>query len=116
MFDDADILGCYRRSESIVRQQALTLSNSKLSLTMARRLAANLNAELNAPDDETFLRVAYETILCVEPTEKELAACRAALDETKTLLEQRNHPQPDVRARENLVHALLNHNDFITIR
>jgi hypothetical protein len=116
MFDDADILGCYRRSESIVPQQALTLSNSKLSLTMARRLAANLNAELGAADEDAFLRVAYETILCVEPTEEELAACSAALDETKTLLEQRNHPQPDVRARENLVHALLNHNDFITIR
>jgi hypothetical protein len=25
-------------------------------------------------------------------------------------------PEPDVRARENLIHALLNHNDFVTVR
>jgi hypothetical protein len=116
MFDAADILGCYRRSESIVPQQALTLSNSKLSLTMARRLAANLHAELGDTDDEIFLRAAWETILCVEPTSADIAACRAALEETRKLLETRNHPQPALRARENLVHALLNHNDFVTVR
>ena len=68
-----------------------------------------------APDDD-FIRAAYETILCVAPTEGELSACRSALEETQTLLQQRNHPQAATRARENLVHALLNHNDFITIR
>jgi hypothetical protein len=116
MFDAADILGCYRRSESIVPQQALTLSNSKLSLTMARRLTANLQAELGDASDETFIRAAYETILCVEPTSAEIAACGEALHHTRKLLEQRNHPRPAPRARENLVHALLNHNNFITIR
>jgi hypothetical protein len=117
MFDAADILACYRRSESIVPQQALTLANSKLSLTMARRLAANLQTELGDATDDAFIRAAYEAILCVEPTPEESAACREALDRTRTLLEQRHHSQPaDSRARENLVHALLNHNDFITIR
>jgi len=45
-----------------------------------------------------------------------MAACREALEQTKTLLVRRKFPQPSLRARENLVHALLNHNDFITIR
>src|SRR5262249_3545298 len=31
-FDDAGVLECYRRTESIVPQQALTLTNSKFSL------------------------------------------------------------------------------------
>jgi hypothetical protein len=116
MFDNADILACYRRSESIVPQQALTLANSKLSLTMARRLAARLESELGNADDEAFLRAALETILCVEPSAEELAACRDALDTTRSLLVERGHDQSALRARENLVHALLNHNDFITIR
>jgi hypothetical protein len=116
MFDAADILGCYRRSESIVPQQALTLANSKLSLAMARRLAAKLQTELGDADDETFIRAAYETILCVEPTTAEYAACRDALEQMKTLLASWNHPEAKARARENLVHALVNHNDFITIR
>ena len=38
-FDDAGVLECYRRTESIVPQQALTLANSKFSLTMADAIA-----------------------------------------------------------------------------
>jgi hypothetical protein len=86
MFDAADILGCYRRSESIVPQQALTLANSKLSLTMARRVAAKLQSELAESSDEAFLRAAYETILCVEPTDEESAVCLEALHEMQALL------------------------------
>ncbi len=42
MFDDADILSCYRRQESIVPQQALALANSRLSLTMAELISAQI--------------------------------------------------------------------------
>src|SRR6202035_6061022 len=34
VFDDASVRECYRRSESIVPQQALALANSKLTLSM----------------------------------------------------------------------------------
>ncbi len=37
MFDDADVVLCYRGRESIVPQQALALANSKLALTISRR-------------------------------------------------------------------------------
>ena len=42
MFDDADHLQCYRRSESIVPQQALALANSELSLKMAEEIAERI--------------------------------------------------------------------------
>src|SRR6185436_412574 len=38
-FDDAAVLECYRRTESIVPQQALTLANSKFALAMADAVA-----------------------------------------------------------------------------
>src|SRR5262249_26374347 len=41
-FDDAAVLECYRRTESIVPQQALTLANSKFALTMAEVIAARI--------------------------------------------------------------------------
>ncbi|HVX12665.1 MAG TPA: PSD1 and planctomycete cytochrome C domain-containing protein [Pirellulales bacterium] len=126
MFDDADVFRCYRRTESIVPQQALTMANSRLTLTMARQLAARLNRELDAGeldagelgavDDTAFVNAAFEAILCSPPESEELAACLETLAEIKRVLVAQNHPQPNQRAREDLVHALLNHNDFLTIR
>jgi hypothetical protein len=116
MFDDADIQQCYRRSESIVPQQALAMANSKLSLSMSRRLAKRLGEELGQVDDAAFVVAAYQTILAVAPDVREKSACLEMLSKTKQLLRNRRHPQPELRARQNLVHALVNHNDFVTIR
>ena len=116
MFDDADIMRCYRRTESVVPQQALTMANSRLTLAMARRLAARLNEELGQVDDQAFVDAAFETVLCVPPDAEERGACLDALSRIKQLLLAQKNPQPDLRAREDVVHALLNHNDFVTIR
>ncbi len=116
MFDDADILRCYRRGESIIPQQALALANSKLALTMSRRITARLQKDLGDATDETFIKTAFETVLLVQPTAEELAVCREMIEQVTTALAKRNHAKPVLRARENLVHALLNHNDFVTIR
>jgi mono/diheme cytochrome c family protein len=96
-FDDASVLECYRRSESILPQQALALSNSRLASQAAEKIAARIAAR----DDAEFARAAFELVLCQTPTADELAACVAALKEMR---------------RSALVLALLNHNDFITIR
>ncbi|MEX0820419.1 MAG: DUF1553 domain-containing protein, partial [Pirellulaceae bacterium] len=112
MFDDADIVRCYRRDESIVPQQALTLANSKLSLTLARKMAENLQRELGEVSDEQFVAEAFKMILAVEPNSEEITACVEALQQTKELLTT----AAVSRARANLVHALLNHNDFVTVR
>src|SRR5262249_61561093 len=46
MFDSANVIACYRRSESVVPQQALALANSPLSFEQARRLAARPTEEV----------------------------------------------------------------------
>jgi hypothetical protein len=115
-FDNASVLECYRRSESIVPQQALALSNSKLALGTAEKVAARLGRELGAASDAQFIRAAFETVLAGTPTAAEQAECEQALTRLQELLRQQQQPDPAARARVTLVHALLNHNDFITIR
>jgi hypothetical protein len=113
MFDDAGVLECYRRAESIVPQQALALENSKLALSASARIAARLGQQ---GSDAEFVRAAFETVLAGAPTAAEQAECERALARLTDLARKHNHADPAGRARANLVHALLNHNDFITIR
>jgi hypothetical protein len=115
LFDDANVLECYRRSESIVPQQALALQNSKLALTASDRIATRLSTpELTA--DPAFVRAAFETILGQTPTAQEQAECVEALKELRALAVQAKRPDPGLHARFTLVQALLNHNDFVTVR
>ena len=112
MFDDANILACYRRSESIVPQQALTLANSKLSLEMARQIPATFGTT----NDDEFVTAAFETMLCRLPSDQERSICLQTLVELTVAAKEQKLKTPDQRARANLIHALINHNDFITIR
>jgi hypothetical protein len=135
LFDSANPVECYRRSESIAPQQALALANSTLTLAQARILAKKLTGELTgtSPDKPSwrFVRDAFVRILCREPTDDELTTCLAFLREQSTALADQKaftafstgpaasvapSVNPQQRARENLVHVLLNHNDFVTIR
>jgi mono/diheme cytochrome c family protein len=115
-FDEASVLECYRRSESIVPQQALALANSKLTQASAARINARLHEQLGTAAGASFARAAFELILCDAPSPPEQAECERALAEWTNLLKDAHDPDPVRRARGNLVHALLNHNDFITIR
>jgi hypothetical protein len=112
MFDHANVLECYRRAESIVPQQALALSNSRLALDLAERITTRLTA---IPERD-FIRTAFEMILASPPTAAEQAACEQALTRVRGLLQQQKQAAPDRQARVMLVQALLNHNDFVTIR
>jgi hypothetical protein len=115
MFDDASVLECYRRAESIIPQQALSLQNSRLALTAAEKIAARLDTpELAA--DAAYVRAAFELVLGCTPTTQEQAACTQALTELVALATREKRPNPAQRARATLVHALLNHNDFVTVR
>ncbi|HUY36305.1 MAG TPA: DUF1549 domain-containing protein [Pirellulales bacterium] len=141
LFDSASVNECYRRDESIVPQQALALANSSLAQGQARLLAGKLSAELSfatgegrveeASSDAAFIVAAFEQVLCRPPTADERAACEAFLDEQAARLAApeklapftagapgavKPSADPRRRARENLVHVLLNHNDFVTIR
>jgi hypothetical protein len=116
MFDDASVLECYRRAQSIVPQQALALSNSRFALDMAARINARLHARLGNVGDPEFVRAAFETVLAGLPTAAEQAECEQALTRLTALLSKQGRPDAARRARGDLIQALLNHNDFITIR
>ena len=115
-FDDANVLECYRRSESIVPQQALALSNSKLVLQATEALSARLEARSGTTEDRDFAVAAFEAILGYAPSEAENTACLHALAEWKASLRASKQTDPDRKARADLVAALINHNDFVTIR
>ncbi|WP_425613983.1 PSD1 and planctomycete cytochrome C domain-containing protein [Anatilimnocola sp. NA78] len=134
VFDSPNVVECYRRSESIAPQQALAMSNSPLSLAQARLLTKKLSGQFPTQDvnqQTPFIRAAFECVLCRQPTNDELQTCEqflaeqaAQLTDTKSLtsfgagavigIDPATDPRE--RARENLVHVLLNHNDFVTIR
>jgi hypothetical protein len=114
MFDDANVRECYRRSESIVPQQALTLANSKLALTMAELMNQQLHKRLGKVSDDVFVRVAFEWILGTSPSREEIEECLLTLSELRDVL--KGQANMEFRARGDIVHALVNHNDFITIR
>jgi hypothetical protein len=122
-FDDADILRCYRRQQSVVPQQALALANSRLALEMATMIADRIHRQRSADEHEggaaweAFIDESYQWILCRTPTAEEREACRKAIDRWTTLDGRSDGDAAAVeRARRNLVHALLNVSDFVTIR
>ena len=118
MFDAADVLQCYRRDVSVLPHQALALTNSRVTLQMAANLAARLDRETlvsrGADRAESLAQAAFRCILTRQPALDEQAACVAFLRRAEKLL--RAKPGGDRRALESLVVALLNHNDFVTIR
>jgi Protein of unknown function (DUF1553)/Protein of unknown function (DUF1549)/Planctomycete cytochrome C len=109
LFDAANPCDCYKRTASVLPQQALALSNSELAERQGRLLAGKLTAE--AGSEEAFVRVAFEQVLGRGPTEPERAASVAFLGRQRRLF-----PGGELRARENFVQALFNHNDFVTVR
>ncbi len=72
-FDDASVLECYRRADSIVPQQALALENSPLATSTAEKIARRLGAANPMASDRDFIRAAFLTVLAVEPSEAEQA-------------------------------------------
>jgi len=116
IFDDANVLECYRRSESIVPQQGLALWNSKFALAMSAKINDRLHARLGTVDDAAFVKAAFELILGSSPTADELKVSVEALAELRTELKDVKEPDRGKRARAQLVQALLNHNDFVTVR
>jgi hypothetical protein len=134
LFDAASVNECYRRSESVVPQQALALANSEVTLNESRLLARKLSdlvaKSKGQEPNQAFVSLAYEQILGRAPSRDELTECRDFLDSQAQLL---NTPakltaiaggpkatvapsaDPMQRARENLTLVLYNHNDFVTI-
>ncbi len=116
MFDDASVLECYRRAESIVPQQALALANSRFALTMALRINKRLQEQLGDVDDAVFVQAAFETVLGSAPNAAEKQESEMALKQLTELFRSQKRSDAVLRARGDLIQALLNHNDFLTVR
>jgi mono/diheme cytochrome c family protein len=112
LFDAANPCDAYRRTASVLPQQALALTNSDL-----------------AQRDADFVRAAFETVLCRPPRDAEAAASATFLANQRELFaasaaELKAAPRlpggpsadPIRRARENLILALFSHTDFVTVR
>lgn len=128
-FDAASPTECYERRESVIPQQALALHNSVLALNASRELATQILARsiTAAP----FISLAFEYVLGRHPTPEEKNRCETFVLEQAKLYQQpaKLSPfpagpagvippstDPAQHAREDLIHVLLNHNDFVTIR
>ena len=80
------------------------------------------------PLDEPSGNTAFETVLGRPPSDKELARSRPFLEQQAALYAKAStqaspaeedvppSKDPALRARESLVHALFNYNDFVTVR
>jgi hypothetical protein len=83
---------------------------------MAAKIGERLRHQLGDVSDAVFVRAAFELVLCCTPTAAEQAECERALREWVELLSNQGVPDARRRARNDLVGALINHNDFITVR
>jgi hypothetical protein len=128
-FDAASTTECYERRESVIPQQALTLFNSALLLNESRVLAGRLSQA--EPTPALFVTAAFEQVLGRLPTATEQARCERFLREQAGVVKEPSKLEPfppgvdavrppstdpAMRARENLIQVLFNHNDFVTIR
>jgi hypothetical protein len=126
MFDAPDPCDCYKRGQSILPQQALVMTNSRLLLDCSRLLAGKLSKQVG--DDAAFVVVAFEQVLSRRPTVEEQSACLDFLRKQTDLLRTMKasnakgdatiapSTDPAIRAREGLVRALFSHDDFVTMR
>ena len=137
-FDAANPLECFRREESILPQQALAMANGSLTRAMAKLVAKELEGSASngqgISDDQKadeFVIAAFGQILNRPPSELERARSRKFLKDQTALLSKLNHSSEssidgqgtrpglsnaEMRAREDFIHVLFNHNDFVTVR
>lgn len=113
LFDDASVLDCYRRAESIVPQQALALENSPLAGDMASLIADRISKHDPGASDEHFVRMAFQLVLGCQPTAGEVPAAIAGLQAFQSAT---GAADSATEARTLLILSLLNHNDFVTVR
>jgi len=107
IFDGPDPNDCYRRTRTILPQQSLALTNRDWVHRMSQEILKQINAPKFSSDvvgNQALVAAVFVRILGRESREEELRICVAYLE----------HAEGDARA--SLVRALINHNDFVTIR
>lgn len=128
IFDGASVLECYQRESTIIPQQALALVNDVVVREQSRRLARDLSEQATEPG--SFVHAAYLKVLSRAPSQAEQEKCIDFLQSQANFVRTAELTYPDeapagrlapaadpqLRARESLIHVLLNHHDFITLR
>ncbi|MDX1928550.1 MAG: DUF1549 domain-containing protein, partial [Pirellulaceae bacterium] len=125
IFDAAAVTECYQRKSSVMPQQALAMINSELTITQARRLVRYWKAE-PLVEPELFVNAMFEHILSRPATADEVTTCVQFLQDSASRpvevavasqLDDLSKPSADpaTRAREQLVHVLMNHHEFVSI-
>lgn len=121
VFDDANVLDCYRRASSIVPQQALALENSELAQELAIKIVNQMEP---ASSDRDFIAGAFRKVLGYEPNDQEVSLSLRFLQVQKegspgpsdTEQASNRSNAESISPKAAFLLALLNHNDFITIR
>ena len=130
VFDVADPNACYRRKESVVPHQALALMNSGLAQDGSRKLAKTIWDELDTDKNRSaaFVNAAFEHVLSRLPKQNEAKRCLSFLNQqvppelkltafpaggTSKIMPASEVKQ---RRREELIHVMFLHNDFVTVR
>jgi hypothetical protein len=128
VFDAPSPDQCERRSENILPQQALATANSSLYEEAAHLLADSLAKQ--HPDVDSFISSCFEAVLGRPSTPEEMSVSKQFVAKQAELLTNPAQlslisspitgsdaaSEPQRRAREDLVHAVLNYNEFITVR
>jgi hypothetical protein len=115
IFDDANVLDCYRRAQSIVPQQALALQNSPLIQVSSKRIAERIASQVADRGDAAFVAMAFEYLLATTVSDDELQIGLQAMEKWRASATERGL-DPAEHARIGLVRSLINHNDFLTVR
>ncbi|WP_437200815.1 DUF1553 domain-containing protein [Planctomicrobium sp. SH664] len=119
LFDAPNAIDCYRRTETVVPQQALALTNSQLVHAMSAEIIRRwppTRDDAGKLQREAFVDVSFERILSRLPTEAERRLCLEGMQLLQEQMTTEGIPDPEVRACEALIRSLFNHNDFVTIR
>jgi mono/diheme cytochrome c family protein len=113
-FDEALVKECYRRDQSIVPQQALALSNSRLVLDSAVKIAERIDSQ--AKQEDAFIAESFLQIVGIQPDDAMIAASKQAMQQWRSLPDTGLGQSTAIKDRVLLVWSLLNHNDFVTLR
>ena len=108
IFDGPSVNECYQREQSIKPHQALALLNSQLTRDATTALEKEISGETKS-DYDAFIDAAFARILARAPKPDELTLCQAYLTDSDAA-------KDPMRARQQLLTILFNHNDFVTVR
>jgi hypothetical protein len=108
LFDAPNPFECYRRTSTIVPQQALALNNSDFVHQVAQKTVLRIEKLLGSPadtqPDRAFVQMAFMVVLSRSPSEVEFSKCEAFLSSYGD------------DARAGLIRVLINHSDFVSIQ